>query len=571
MSTPTATPEVGSRVKEARRAAGLNEKELAQRLGISLWELERMEAGTKAPWDYLEQLEKETGQSEEWFVPDAPPPPEDEPKAEQPLKFEPTNRRWRDLPWQVKLVGGSLVALMTVRFFTEVVPVVPRIANVIDIVILPIVLVAASAVRGSGRRDELTRWIVPLGTAFLFICIVSMLVNLGRIQIGPAFVFVYGILSPLVFYLALYRLWVPGHARLVTRTIIALGVAQLFVVVFFEIPKFLADPNPDVISGTFGTNGYQLVFFLLISIVTLTGIYTWERQSRVAKWAWLLVPAMFAVMILAQYRAALAIVVVTLLIVALFLGATTGRRGMIAGASAVVAFAVAVGLGAQHIPILKLSETLRLNPLDIALERAKVFDQLDPLYTDNPQFIVTGSGPGTYSSRAWQTFANAGSTSESNTVGKYVLDFTGGQVYDTDVSRKYLPNPHLNHQTVSGSYAVTSPFTSYVAIPAEVGLLGLFAIVAAYGVALLSGAGRVVRLAKNIVPGDPLPALMLAPVVAIFVLMQLAVLENWFEVTRATFLAWGLLAIANKEFNNRGQRPPGPSNGVGVTTTAEKA
>src|SRR4051812_9046345 len=124
MSTPTATPEVGSRVKQARRAAGLNEKQLAQRLGISLWELERMEQGRKAPWDYLEQLEKETGRAEEWFVPDAPPPEADEPEADAPQQPEPWRRRLRDLPWQVKLVGGSLVALMTVRFFTEIVPII---------------------------------------------------------------------------------------------------------------------------------------------------------------------------------------------------------------------------------------------------------------------------------------------------------------------------------------------------------------------------------------------------------------------------------------------------------------
>src|SRR4051794_12325989 len=143
---------------------------------------------------------------------------------------------------------------------------------------------------------------------------------------------------------------------------------------------------------------------------------------------------------------------------------------MIAGAGAVVVFAVAVALGAQHVPILKLSQTLRLNPLQLALERAKVFDQLDPIYTDNPQFMLTGSGPGTYSSRAWQTFAKAESNSHSNVVGSYVLSLTGGEVYDTDVSRKYLPDPHLTQNTVSGSYAVTSPFTSYVSIPTEVGL-----------------------------------------------------------------------------------------------------
>src|SRR3954453_4271531 len=106
MSTPTATPEVGSRVKQARRAAGLNEKQLAQRLGISLWELERMEAGTKAPWDYLSQLKQETGRAEEWFVPDAPPTEDAELDLEAVPQFEPTRRRLRDLPWEVKLVGA---------------------------------------------------------------------------------------------------------------------------------------------------------------------------------------------------------------------------------------------------------------------------------------------------------------------------------------------------------------------------------------------------------------------------------------------------------------------------------
>src|SRR3954469_13419681 len=99
MSTPTATPEVGSRVKQARRAAGLNEKELAQRLGISLWELERMEEGAKAPWDYLVQLEKETGRGEDWFVPAAPPFQADDYENGVPEVAEPESggRRLRDL------------------------------------------------------------------------------------------------------------------------------------------------------------------------------------------------------------------------------------------------------------------------------------------------------------------------------------------------------------------------------------------------------------------------------------------------------------------------------------------
>jgi hypothetical protein len=52
--------------------------------------------------------------------------------------------------------------------------------------------------------------------------------------------------------------------------------------------------------------------------------------------------------------------------------------------------------------------------------------------------------------------------------------------------------------------------------------------------------------------GDPLPALLLACTAAFFVLVQLALLDNWLEVARITFFSWALLAIATKEFEARG-------------------
>jgi hypothetical protein len=63
--------------------------------------------------------------------------------------------------------------------------------------------------------------------------------------------------------------------------------------------------------------------------------------------------------------------------------------------------------------------------------------------------------------------------------------------------------------------------------------------------------GRAVRVVRAAKPGDSLPALMLAAVAGIFVLMQMGILNNWFEVARVTFIAWGFFAIANKEFDAR--------------------
>ena len=53
---------------------------------------------------------------------------------------------------------------------------------------------------------------------------------------------------------------------------------------------------------------------------------------------------------------------------------------------------------------------------------------------------------------------------------------------------------------------------------------------------------------------DPLAGLLLASAVAFSVLLQMGLLENWFEVTRVTFVAWILFAVTSKEVTTRAAR-----------------
>ena len=41
---------------------------------------------------------------------------------------------------------------------------------------------------------------------------------------------------------------------------------------------------------------------------------------------------------------------------------------------------------------------------------------------------------------------------------------------------------------------------------------------------------------------------------AFVTLVQMALLENWLEVTRVTFIAWAMLAVCLKEFDSRDER-----------------
>ncbi|MEK6327877.1 MAG: helix-turn-helix transcriptional regulator [Actinomycetota bacterium] len=550
--TGTESARMPNAIWEARRAAGLTEKALAERLGVSLWEVERLETGELDPSPYAEALERHTGRPRSSFRSNgASEPPQANSSAEEVARPELVSPAEHTAE---RLVLGSIAVLVLVRFLTEVVPVVPRAANFVDIPIV-VALVVAALLRppAQSTNDSLSRWLPALGFAFLVLSVLAAVLNPSRVDIAPALVFVYGVLSPLLVYGAVRRLWPVGRAMAASRLLVALGIVQLLVVVTIDIPRFAASSNPDAISGTFGTNAYQLVFFLLLFVTVLAGIYTHEHERRVARFAPLLITLSLVVIVLAQYRALLVTTGLCLLLSAVILGARRSR-GVIVVGTALLAFMAALAFGAAKLPILKLDQTLNQDPSSLASQRLEIAGQVERLYNDEPRYIVTGTGPGTFSSRGWQTFAQSGSSSESNVAGSYALRLTGGEVYSTDVADRYVqPLLEREGEAIAGSRAVASPFSDYIAVAAEVGFLGLLILLAIYAGAFVAALRRTMVVSRRELPG-PLTALLLTTTVSFFALLQMGLLENWLEVTRLTFIAWALLAISTKEFDAWAQR-----------------
>jgi hypothetical protein len=119
------------------------------------------------------------------------------------------------------------------------------------------------------------------------------------------------------------------------------------------------------------------------------------------------------------------------------------------------------------------------------------------------------------------------------------------------VSNKYVVPQAQQGQIVQGSKAVSTPYSSYTSLLAEVGVAG-FALICLVYFGALGRAWRMARAALTApVRGDPVPAIVLATVVAFLTLVQLALLENWLEVTRITFVSWAMLAVACKELEAR--------------------
>ena len=305
-------------------------------------------------------------------------------------------------------------------------------------------------------------------------------------------------------------------------------------------------------SGTFGTNAYQLVYLLLVLVALVVGIATFEPGTRVARFAVPLVAAFFVVMLLAQYRALLVSTVVAILAVAYLI--KREARGVVAIGAASLAFVGAFYYVATHVPILKLegaATSIAGSPTDVREGTRWRLGSRSRHVRRHPHDDRDRSGPGTYSSRAWQTFAQADSTSPSNVVGGYATTLTGGHVYSTDVSERYVEPQLESGQVKQGSGAISNPLSSYPSLMAEVGLAGAALIVSLY----LGAFVRIWRMARRLLPscrpGDALPALMMAAFVAFLTLLQMALLENWFEVTRITFLVWMMFAVCCKEFDAR--------------------
>jgi O-antigen ligase len=341
--------------------------------------------------------------------------------------------------------------------------------------------------------------------------------------------------------------------------LVALGVVQLFVVFTIDLRRFIASGhNPDVISGTFGTNAYQLVFFLLVVTALLATMLTCEPKRLASRFAPLFFFFILVAIFLAQYRALLVTTAVTVLVIGVLL--RRRARGVIAAVLIIASLVVTLQYVSAHFPQLKFASTvstLLRNPGFYVSERLDTFRIAGQLYADSPAYIFTGTGPGTFSSRAWQTFAQAQSKSGSNVQGQYALRLTSDSAYHTDVSDKYVLPRVQSGAVIQGSGSLSSPFSSYLSLMAETGLLGFFLMAGLY----IAATARALSLARHSLrgpaPGDPLPGLLVAAAVAFTVLLQMGLLAgNWLEVTRLTFLSWSLLAIAMKEVEARSAGTP---------------
>jgi hypothetical protein len=452
-----------------------------------------------------------------------------------------TDVRGRRL-WSIGL-SFALVLIVCVRFFSENLKVVPALVQYIDVPVIAVAMFCGLLlfIRKGYRRGSSRLGVV----LFLFVlcCALSALVNSSRIQTLPVLMFVFNFSAPLLFAL------ITTQARLdqrdidrVLRTFFWLGLVELAVCAAYGLPRFFSTGNPDYVSGTFGQNAYQFTYFMGVWLLYVLGGALWRTGTSGRKRSVSVVvvsAAVFGLFYAAQYRAMLVFFTLVILLSLWVSPAKVSRRVMLTiGLTAVsVISLIVVATSFPGLKLFKVFDLLQDSTPIVQSGKIQAVKNVGSMYEDQPHAALVGSGPATFSSRAYLTFSGK-PRPEKGAIGVIAVQLQGGR-YATDVAKKYVDS--INATPIQGGTTASSPLSSYTSLAAELGIPGLLIYLAAYVYALAYSLRRLRSSARS---GDRRGAqLAFTCFGGIVLLLVQTLFDNWLETTRVAIPLWLLIGL----------------------------
>ncbi len=458
----------------------------------------------------------------------------------------------------------SLGFFLVSRFFTEKLRLLPKWVDVLDMPVVVALIVLGFLLRPSlgSLASEEDRRVARLSFLLLLAVALSVLANADRVFMPAVVLFTLGFAGGPLLFLALSR-WIrytEAFVHMLRRFLLGLLILNLLVVLVWDMPAFFAYADPDKLSGTFGNNAYQFSFFLALAAGLLLGLGEARALARPLVIA--LQVGLFVLYYLLQFRAGF---VFFLLAYGVMLVALYGRRVLrgvvLSGIAVFVSFFLIdaaleelAGRSEQRFTDytsraargdLGYGDLLLLlaNPADyLHYAKFQAFPATLRMLWEHPWAFLVGVGPGNYVSRAYYTFSVEFSSTElkGKGVGGIVQQLFGvSKPWATEFSQQYLGS--LPRDIAFGSYLFASPYSSYLAPLAEVGILGAIAVFGLYGY-MVRHSFRLVRWACERAP-SALPMATAALIGSVY-LFGLGFLDNWWEVTRVVFPMWLLFWAA---------------------------
>jgi hypothetical protein len=436
----------------------------------------------------------------------------------------------------------SLVLIVCIRFFSEDLGVIPRLAQYVDVPIT--ITIAFAAILGfvrRGYRTGMSRFGVIV-YLFILISLLSAWLNSSRVETYPLVLFIYNFVAPLIFLIAIVQVRLNREdIQLIVRTFFWIGFAQVLVAISFDLPRFLATHNPDYMSGTFGFNQYQFTYFIGLWFLYVLGGWVLSPKPRShARGVAMGVAtvAVFGLFYAAQYRAMLIFFTLVVLAVLWLSPVRISSRfflTIVISAISVISLIV-ISTAFPNLKLLKVFDLFQDTTPIVQSGKVQAAKNVVRMYEDIPLTAVVGSGPATFSSRAYLVFAET-PRPEKEAAGALVVGARGGVLYTTDVATRYVTT--IRFTPIQGGSTLSVPMSSYTSLAAEVGPGGFLVYMIAYLTAL-GFAFRRLRSASE----DPLHTrLAFACFGGLVLLLVQALFDNWLDTTRVAIPLWILVGL----------------------------
>lgn len=419
------------------------------------------------------------------------------------------------------IILATLFVVFYARLFTETIPIFPRVIQTADVALFLIQLLLIFL-----RMTVIyQRILLKIGIIFAIIC-VSAVVNFEFVYVPAVFSFVVFIFQPIVFFLFILHSHLTKSQQYSILIFLGITFFIQLVVGITQIPQAM-EISPDRLSGTFGYNSVQMLFFICTNSFILLTLY-FKKESRLFIW---LSPIIITIFFMASARM-IWLIFLTLLV---FIYLKEIGKNLRARFPALMFFAVLGWFIYKFFNIIAIEKENFLaafsKQFDITqLGIYKAIIALGELALDHPLSLILGTGPGTFSSRAFMTFG-MNWQSQANVTATMIKSS-----YYSPIAVQYLL-PKFS--VYLGSATIAQPTSSYTSYVAEVGIIAAMLYFSIY----IFIYKELVKIYKD----SRLPfvsSLALGTSCGIILLFYMALFGDWFAVSRVTLFLWSIIAAA---------------------------
>ena len=171
------------------------------------------------------------------------------------------------------IIMATLFVVFYARFFTETLPIFPRVLQTADVALF-LIQVLLISLRMTVIYQKI---LLKIGLIVIISC-ASVLFNFQFVYMPAVFSFIVFIFQPIVFFLFVMHSHLTKSQQY--RLLIFL-VATFFIQIgvgITQIPQAMTI-SPDLLSGTFGYNSVQMLFFLCAITFILFTLYL-KKETR---------------------------------------------------------------------------------------------------------------------------------------------------------------------------------------------------------------------------------------------------------------------------------------------------